>query len=49
MPDAYLVEIHRFFAGKKEVAENGLKNANSTEEKAFYQGMLDELQHPNTK
>ncbi|BCS99200.1 hypothetical protein DSLASN_48320 [Desulfoluna limicola] len=43
MPNAYLVEIHRFLARKKKEAETGLNQARSAEEKAFHQGILDEL------
>jgi len=43
MPNAYLVEIHRFIVRKKKEAETGLNEARSAEEKAFYQGILNEL------
>ncbi|VVS90452.1 hypothetical protein [Desulfoluna spongiiphila] len=43
MPDAYLVEIHRFLAGKKKEAQQGLEGAEDARTKAFYTGMLHEV------
>lgn len=43
MPDAYLVEIHRFLHGKKEAAERGLKGAITEADQAFFKGALAEV------
>lgn len=43
MPNAYLVEIHRFLVAKKKGAKRGLKEARTAEEKAYYRGVFDEV------
>lgn len=43
MPDAYLVEIHRFLAEKKKEAIKGLEGADDALTRAFYRGMLNEV------
>ena len=45
MPNAYLVEIHKFLVAKKRRATLGLQGAQTEEERAYFQGMLDEVRH----